>query len=319
MVHRSRRAAFLGALTLALVMAVPAAAQDESVPYLDAEGKQLGTITIREVADPYADFEPTRPPAEDQRYVLLTVTFEAAEDQAFPTDPRQIQLQDAGGYLYFPSGVPRPADSVVPELQSQNLAPFDRVSGVVGYVLPVDADIVRILYRGDGSRLMSIAAPSATGAVAIGEAKAFTDAEGTPLGSITVREVADPYTGFEPSRPPAEGQRYMLLTMAFEAAEDQAMYADPRAVYVVDSNGTFYRPAQVPRPAGELLQDLDLQPLSPADRISGVVGYQIPADVALDSIVYGSEGNRFVPLADVAAEPTATDAETEEEPTDDES
>lgn len=301
MQHRSHRAAWLGALTLALAMAAPVAAQSEPVPYLDAAGTQLGTITIREIADPYTDFEPTRPPAEGQRYALLTVTFEAAEDQAFATDPRQIQLQDSAGYVYVPAGVPRPADVVVPELQSQNLAPFDRVSGVIGYVLPADAEIVRILYRGDGSRLMPIARPGATGAVAIGEAKAFTDAEGTALGSITVRDVADPYTDFEPSRPPAEGQRYVLLTMAFEAAEDQAMYADPRVVYVVDRNGTFYRPAGVPRPAGQLLQDLDIQPLSPSDRISGVVGYQIPADVVLDSIVYGSESNRFVPLADIAA------------------
>ena len=305
MVHRSHRAALLGALALAITMAAPAAAQEEPVPYLDGEGTQLGTITIREVADPFVDFEPTRPPAEGQRYALLTVTFEAADDQAFATDPRQIQLQDTAGYLYTPASVPRPADVVVPELQSQNLAPFDRVSGVVGYVLPADADIVRILYRGDGSRLMPIAAPGATGAVAIGEAKAFTDAAGIPLGTVTVRDVADPYADFEPSRPPAEGQRYVLLTVAFEAAEDQAMYADPRVVYVVDSQGTFYRPSQVPRPAGELLQDLDIQPLSPADRISGVIGYQIPADVVLNSIVYGSESNRFVPLADLAAAPAS--------------
>jgi len=310
MVQRSHRAALLGALALAIAMAAPGAAQNEPVPYLDAEGTQLGSISIRDVADPYVDFEPTRPPAEGQRYALLTVMFEAAEDQAFPTDPRQIQLQDAAGYLHTPSSVPRPADAVVPELQSQNLAPFDRVSGVVGYVLPADADIVRILYRGDGSRLMPIAAPGAAGAVAIGEAKTFTDAEGTALGTVTVRDVADPFTDFEPSRPSAEGQRYVLLTMAFEAAEEQALYADPRAVYVVDSQGTFYRPSQVPRPAGELLQDLDIQPLSPADRISGVVGYQIPADAVLDSIVFGSEGNRFVPLADLTAA-AASGAETE--------
>ena len=305
MVHRSQRAALLGALALTMAMATPAAAQDEPVPYLDVEGTQLGTITIRDVADPFVDFEPTRPPAEGQRYALLTATFEAAEDQAFPTDPRQIQLQDTAGYLYSPTSVPRPADVVVPELQSQNLAPLDRVSGVVGYVLPADAEIVRILYRGDGSRLMPIAAPGATGAVAIGEPKAFADAEGTPLGTITVRDVADPYADFDPSRPPAEGQRYVLLTVAFEAAEDQALYADPRVVYIVDRQGTFYRPSRVQRPAGELLQDLDIQPLSPADRVSGVVGYQIPVDVVLDSIVYGSEGNRFVPLADLAAVSTS--------------
>ena len=44
----------------------------------------------------------------------------------------------------------------MPDLQSQNLAPFDRVSGVIPYVLPADASIVRIVYRGDGSRFMTL-------------------------------------------------------------------------------------------------------------------------------------------------------------------
>ena len=313
MMKRSRLTALSAALVLTVAMVGPAAAQDEPVPFLDAAGMQLGTITIRDVADPYTEFEPTRPPAEGQRYALLTVTFEAQEDQAFPTDPGQIQLQDSAGYLYRPSGVARPADDVVPDLQSQILAPFDRVSGVVGYVLPADAEIVQIVYRGDGSRLMPIARPGATGAVAVGEPKTFTAPDGTPLGTITIREVADPYADFEPTRPPAEGQRFVLLTTAFEAAEDQAMYADPRVVYLKDSNGTIYRPLQVVRPAGQLLQDLDIQPLSPSDRISGVIGYQLPADAVLDSIVYGSEGDRFVPVVDVAAPPASPAADADDE------
>ncbi len=301
MEHWTHHLALLAAPVLTLAMAAPVLAQDGPVPYLDADGTQLGSITIREVADPYTDFEPTRPPAEGQRYALLTVTFEAAEDQAFATDPRQIQLQDSTGYLYGPSGVPRPANSVVPDLQSQTLAPFDRVSGVVGYVLPADAEVVRILYRGDGSRLMPIASPGAIPAIAVGEPRTFVDVEGAPIGTITVREVADPYTDFEPSRPPAEGQRYVLLTSAFEAADDQPMYADPRVVYLVDSVGVVYRPVQVPRPAGELLQDLDIQPLSPTDRVSGVIGYQVPANAVINSIVYAPESSRFVTLADLTA------------------
>ena len=307
MTHPSPRTALTAALTLVFAMGTPAAAQDEPVPYLDAEGTQLGAITIRDFADPYTDFDATRPPAEGMRYALLTVTFEAAETQAFPTDPNQIQLQDAGGFLYFPAFVPRRADSPLPDLQGQTLAPFDRVSGVIGYNLPLDAEVVRILYRGDGSRLMAIAEPGSSGASAVGQPRDLTAADGTPLGTITIREMVDPYTDFEPSRPPTEGQRYVLLTTAFEAAEDQALYADPRLIYLVDDLGIFYRPSPLPRPAGALLQDLDIQPLSPGDRVSGVLGYQIPADAVVESIAYGSESNRFIPVADLGA--TAVQAE----------
>ncbi len=182
--HVRRRVALLGAALLLVAAVGPAAGQDEAapVPYLDAQGNQLGTILIREFADPFTEFDPASPPAEGQRYAMLTMTFEAAEDQSFPTDPYQVQLLDSNGYLHYPTWVPRPPDATVPDLQSQNLAPFDRVSGVIPYVLPADASIVRIVYRGDGSRLMTLSDLGDAGAVAVGEPRTINDAAGTHLG-----------------------------------------------------------------------------------------------------------------------------------------
>ena len=108
------------------------------------------------------------------------------------------------------------------------------------------------------------------------------------------------------------GGTVRLEIYARDGDEGSAMLREPSTsgrqglVYVVDSQGTFYRPSRVSRPAGELLQDLGVQPLSPADRISSILGYQIPADVVLDSVVYQSERDRFVPLADLTAAPAST-------------
>ena len=302
MTRSSRPAALAITISLVMTMATPTAAQDEPVepvPYTDAAGTQLGTLLVRDLADPFTAFEPTRPPAEGQRYALLTVVFEAAEDQAFPTDPRQVQLEDVDGNLYATAAVPRPADATPAEIQAQALNPFDRVSGVIGYVLPEPAEIVRIVYRGDGSRLLPVAELAPTGAVAVAEPRTFTDPAGVPLGSISVRGMTDPYAAFEPSRPPAEGQRYVLLDVAMEAAEDAAMLADPRVVALVDAHGFVYGPSGVPRPAGELLQDLELQPLSPGDRVSGAIGFSVPEAAEIRSVVYAPASNRVVPLVDL--------------------
>jgi hypothetical protein len=294
--------AILAALGLVTALAAPVAAQEEAtaIPYLDASGTQLGTMTVRDFADPFTEFDPNSKPAEGQRYALLTMTFEAAEDQAFPTDPRSVQLIDSNGWLYYPAWVPRLPDAKVPELQSQTLAPFDRISGVIGYVLPADAQIVGILYRGDGSRLQPVSVLGDAGAVPVGEARPITDGTGaTQLGTLTIREVSDPFTGNDPGAPPAEGQRFVMLTAAFEAAADQAMYAAPGNVYLVGSDGMVYWPTRVWRPAGQLLQDLEQQPLSPTDRVSGVIGYALPAGAVVDSIIYSPENNRFVTIADL--------------------
>ena len=292
--------ALLGALALTLGLSLPAVAQEaaEAVPYIDMAGNQLGTILIRDFADPFTEYDPSGPPAEGFRYAMLTLTFEAAEDQAFPTDPYQVQLQDANGFLYYPQWVPRPADAVVQELQGQNLSPFDRVSGVIPYVLPKDVSIVRILYRADG-RLMPIADLGDAGSVAIGEPKAIADVAGTTLGSVTVREVLDPFTAHDPNSPPPEGLRYVMLEMAFEAAEDQAVWANPGSIGLVAPDGTVYWPTWVSRPQPFLLQYLESTPLSPSDRISGVIGFAVPQGVEIDSVVYNLEGSRFLPVVDL--------------------
>ena len=292
--------ALLCTLALTLGLSLPAAAQDspEPVPYTDASGIQLGTILIRDFADPFTEFDPAGPPAEGFRYAMLTLTFEAAEDQAFPTDPYQVQLQDADGFLYYPQGVPRPAGAVVQDLQGQNLSPFDRISGVIPYVLPQDASIVRILYRADG-RLMSLADLGSAGTVALGTPKDITDAAGTTLGSVTVRGVSDPFTDYDPNGPPPEGQRYVMLEMAFDAADDQAIWANPSSIGLVGTDGMVYWPTWLSRPQPVLLQNLESTPLSPSDRISGVLGFAVPQGAELASVIYNFEGNRFLPIVDL--------------------
>ncbi len=186
-----RRVAFTGALALSLALVSPVIAQDgsEPVPYLDDQGNQLGTLLIRDFADPFTEFDPASPPAEGSRYAVLTLTFEAAEDQAFPADPYQVQLLDTDGYVHLSGWVPRPAGSVVPDLQSQTLAPFDRISGVIPYVLPAEAEIASVVYRGDGRRLMPIVEVGDRGSVAVGEPRLIEDAAGTVYGDVTVREI----------------------------------------------------------------------------------------------------------------------------------
>ncbi len=93
--------------------------------------------------------------------------------------------------------------------------------------------------------------------------------------------------------------RYVLLDTAFTAAEDQAVGASPANVGLVGADGMMYWPSWVPRPQPFLLQYVESQPLSPGDRVSGVIGYAIPQDVVIDSVVYNPEGNRYLSLVDL--------------------
>src|SRR5215212_909469 len=50
-----------------------------------------------------------------------------------------------------------------------------------------------------------------------GTAVPVTDEEGADVGSITVTEVIDPFTDFDPAYAPEEGARYVAVNVAFDA------------------------------------------------------------------------------------------------------
>ena len=141
---------------------LPAVASDApavgtDVPYVDAEGIARGHVTVADVADPFTEYDADYPPEEGTRYVLLTVAFEAAEDQTFAADPYDILLQDTDGFLWGRGSVTRPPEAPIPELSSQDLAPGNRISGVIPYVVAADAVIDHILYQPESGRLIRLA------------------------------------------------------------------------------------------------------------------------------------------------------------------
>src|SRR3989304_6170972 len=149
-------------LVAGLVGASLATAQDgptavgEEVTFIDPDGIIRGTVTVREVADPFTGYDPGYQVEEGPRIVMLTVTFQAALDQQFDAQPSQVMLQADDGSLWTSVYVPRPADSTIPDLQGQLMAPDNRVSGVITYAVPEDRTIERVLYQPAYDRLLDL-------------------------------------------------------------------------------------------------------------------------------------------------------------------
>ncbi|MEZ4596729.1 MAG: hypothetical protein R3C32_07735 [Chloroflexota bacterium] len=136
-------AAMAGGAGVVLAQTGPAVGTE--VPVVDADGVTHGTIQIEELNDPFQG-DPDSPPADGSRYVGLIAVFTAADDQQLDANPYYVVVRDTDGYLYTPQYVARPADDPIPDLQSQTLAPGNRISGFVGYVLPSSAAIDDVFY-----------------------------------------------------------------------------------------------------------------------------------------------------------------------------
>jgi hypothetical protein len=292
----------------------PVAAQDapiaigEPLTYVDPEGITRGTVTVTEVADPFTEHDPSAPPAEGMRYVLLTVRFEAAADQTFDASPGQILLLDSDGFISYPQYVPRPPEAVMPDLQGQTMAPGNVISGVVPYIVPATARLQQVVFQPSYDRLLGLAELAPGSGPAIGDAVPYTDAEG---GSATITSrIEDPFTGYDPAYPPPADQRYVVLVEAFDNVGQRPYYADPYDFALRDVTGLLFQPGSVYLPADATMPLLESQTMSPGDHVSGLLGFTVPASAQLQDVLYYPESGRIMRIASLTGGAAPTEPTT---------
>jgi hypothetical protein len=130
------------------------------------------------------------------RYVALTVAFDNVGTQPFDADPYDVVLRDANGFVYGLSSVYR-VEPVVPDLQSQTMAPGNRISGFIGFEVPADAVIEEVAYQPQSDRRVVIADLAGGGPVGTAAPVASSTPQPTapPAGSPTpVPSIAPPAT-----------------------------------------------------------------------------------------------------------------------------
>jgi hypothetical protein len=137
----------------------------------------------------------------------------------------------------------------------------------------------------------------------VGDTIAVTNEEGTPVGSITVTEVVDPFTEFSPDYPAESGSRYVVASVAFDADAGQRFDIAPWTVALQDDAGFLWNQASLVLPDDALVPQLSGQTLGPGSRVTGLVGFVLPEDRVPARIFYQPESSRIIPLADLLGEP----------------
>jgi len=139
---------------------------------------------------------------------------------------------------------------------------------------------------------------AASGAAAQDEGVAVpvTDEEGAAVGSITVTEVIDPFTDFDPVYPPEEGGRYVAVNVAFDADAGNRFDISPYTIVLQDDAGFLWNQASVALPEDALIPELSSQTLGPGSRVTGVVGFVVPEGRTPARVLYQPDSSRLIPL-----------------------
>lgn len=129
----------------------------DEVTYTDAEGTEHGIVSVMEVIDPFTDFDEGYEPEEGARYVVIHISFEATGEGPFAADPGDLLIRDGDGYLWSWASVNRGAEPSMPEAQSQNMSPGNKISGAVGFIVPEDTPLAQIYYQPESGHLILLA------------------------------------------------------------------------------------------------------------------------------------------------------------------
>lgn len=131
----------------------------DAVSIVDSEGG-TGTATVTEVADPFEGFDPAQPPPDGARLVLVTLVYENSGEGRFFLEPFGLVLRDANGDLWTSTSVSRADEAeIVPDLSRTQLAPGDRLSGVVAFAVPEETALAGIYAGPVSGQLIQLADP----------------------------------------------------------------------------------------------------------------------------------------------------------------
>lgn len=136
-----------------------------------------------------------------------------------------------------------------------------------------------------------------------GIAVPVANTEGVTVGSITVTDVADPFTAYDPNYPPEAGMRYVAATVAFDADAGQRFDIQPSSIVLQDDQGYITNQAYISLPADALIPIVSSQTLSPGSRITGLVVFSLPEDRSPARVLLQPQGNQLVLLADLSHAP----------------
>jgi hypothetical protein len=133
-----------------------------------------------------------------------------------------------------------------------------------------------------------------------------TDEDGAAVGSITVTEVIDPFTEFDPAYPPEEGGRYVAVNVAFDADAGNRFDIAPSEIVLQDDAGFIWNQASMELAEDALNPQLSSQSLGPGSRVTGVIGFAVPEGRTPARVLYQPESSRIIPLLNLSEEEPPT-------------
>lgn len=270
------------------------------VSVLGPDGAEVALVSVTAVQDAFELYDPRYPPLHGYHYVLIEVFVEATGSRTVQFDPNSLVLRDTDGFLYSRATIYRAEGETAPDFAYAEVASGSSVAGAIGFQVLNGVTIADIWMIPASDQLIQLV-EFVSDAPAMLDDVPLVGHDGSAVGVTILRDVVDPFEGYNPDYGPDRASRYSMVILALENTGVRPMEVDPNDFLIQDTEGFLYSPRSIVQAEETALPELVYIELAPGDVATGVVGFTVLAGVDLHRILYRPTSDRLLTLFDFEA------------------
>ncbi|HRA49348.1 MAG TPA: DUF4352 domain-containing protein, partial [Thermomicrobiales bacterium] len=208
----------------------------DPVTISDIDGNKIGTVTVTDFEDNFADFSEKK--VEDLQYVSIGLSIENTSDDPIAIEPGNIAVVDDRGLIYTDIVVTR--DDNADELESGEIAAGETMDGYIEIGFPIKRNLAQVAWvvgQGQLVTIMNLADP-----IAEGDAVRLYNKDYTRLGAITTEQVVIGFDDFAKGLKIQKGYTVVAATFTIDNTGDEDLIPDPASFYLATTDGVFWQP-----------------------------------------------------------------------------
>ena len=144
-----------------------------------------------------------------------------------------------------------------------------------------------------------------TGAIGVplGTAVPIVGSDGAPIGTITVSNITDPFTGYDSSSAPQRGYHYALAEVTISNTSSAPMEVYPSYIMGIDNEGFVTEQPYVTYTDATVTPLEYSEALEPGASVTGTIPYQLFGSTTLQRLVYAPTYDRQITALDLRTAP----------------
>lgn len=148
-----------------------------------------------------------------------------------------------------------------------------------------------------------VSQPAGAFGTPMGTAVPFIGSDGTPIGTITVNSITDPFDGFDSYSAPQRGYHYALADVSVTNTSNRPFDLNAGSFTAIDSDGFVVDQAYLSYTDPSVVELSSVATLAPGETATGVIPYSLFGAATIQGMIYSPSYDRAIIVLDQRTAP----------------